>query len=169
MGGSETQYSENSYSINIPSGTTFDDIVWSVDCENWMIEPIGDGSEIILYIYTHTSDTSHLTATLYNECGVTTTTFWIRTTYYGIEEDNLANISITPNPNKGSMSITLDNMEGDADVSVYDLNGNIVDRFVIGNATRNYKYDMRTNAVGVYYFRINANGKTTTKKVVVTH
>ena len=168
MGGSETQYSENTYSIELQDGVAYDSITWSVDCENWLIDTIGDGSEIKLYIYTHTTDTNYLTATIYNECGATTTTFWIRTTYYDIPEVSISSISILPNPNKGDMSITLENTTGDAEVKVFDLSGNIIDSFTIAGQTRNYKYDMRTNAVGVYYFRITVDGNTTTKKVVVT-
>jgi len=168
MGGSEVQYSENFYALSLPEGTAIDSVIWSVDCDNWQIHYLDDSTSIMLYIYTHTADTSHLTATLYNECGETTTSFWIRTTYYGTEENSEAEVNIVPNPNNGSMTITLDNVSSNANVVVFDLRGNVIDNFTIDNATRSYKYDMRTKAVGVYYFRITADGSTTTKKVVVT-
>ena len=168
MGGSEVQYSENSYTLSLPEGTSIDSVAWAVDCDNWQIQKLGDGSSIILYIYTHTTDTSLLTATLYNECGETTASFWIRTTYYGTEENSEAEVNIIPNPNNGNMTITLDNTNSDANVTVFDLKGNVIDNFVIDNAYRSYKYDIRTQSVGVYYFRITTGGVTKTKKVIVT-
>ena len=65
------------------------------------------------------------------------------------------------------MMIYLNNMTGDTEVKVYDLNGNIIDNFVIDEATNAYPYIMPKVAVGVYNFVFKNGKKTFIKKVVI--
>ena len=170
ISGSETSYSSYDYTI-IPlnSTTEFDSVTWQIDAEGWYIIPYADPTSAELRIFSYYSDTLlPLIATAYGECGSMTDTIWLKPSYYGIEENNAAQISITPNPNKGMMEIHLDNLNGNTEVNVVDITGNHIDSFVIGKETSVYQYDMREKATGVYNF-IFTNGKATiTKRVVVS-
>jgi len=167
VGGSETSFSTYNYEI-VPQNTAieFDSIVWSIDNENWYIDEHNNGMDVDLHIFTWLTDTVQLVATVYNECGSQTYYFWIRTSYYGVEDNTSEDeITITPNPNHGRMTISIVNLQDEASIKVFDLTGNLVDTFVIENET--YLYEMRKYAVGMYNFVITYNNKIVTKKVIV--
>ncbi len=169
VGGSETNFSVYNYEI-IPQNTStvFDSVTWSLDNLNWYIETHDNGMNADVHIFTWLPDTLLLLATAYNECGSYTYTFWIRTSYYGVNDIEDSHISITPNPNKGSMEIHLDNMSGKTEVQVYDINGKRIDSFMIDEGIKVYPYEMKTKAIGVYNFVISNGSATITKRVVIS-
>lgn len=169
VGGSETNFSVYNYEI-IPQNTStvFDSVTRSLDNLNWYIETHDNGMNADVHIFTWLPDTVQLIATAYNECGSYTYYFWIHTSYYGIDDNEVGQISITPNPNKGIMEIRLDDMAGKTEVKVFDINGKHIDNFMIGDQTKVYHYEMPTKAVGVYNFVISNGGATVTKRVVIS-
>ena len=167
IGGSETQFNTHHYSIEtLNSATEFDSVTWNIDCPNWYITLGTSDTDIDLHIHTWVPDSIALTATAYNECGNYTYTFWIYTSYYNIGENDESHISIAPNPNKGIMDISLDNTEGPTDIKVFDINGKIVDCFVINEGTKVYHYEIPVKAVGVYSFVISSRDKKVVKRIV---
>jgi len=168
IGGSETQFTTYSYSIEaLNTATEFDSVTWNIDCPNWYITPGASDTEIDLHIHTWLPDSIALTATAYNECGSYTYTFWIHTSYYGIEDNDASMISITPNPNNGIMDINLNNLSGNTEVKVFDIKGNQIDSFVIDDLTKIYRYEMPQNAAGVYNFVITNGSATVVKRVAI--
>ena len=168
ISGSETNISIYNYSI-IPQNTAteFDSVTWQLEAPGWYITPNGNGETATLSIYSWLPDSILLTVTAYNQCGEMTTTTWIHPSYYGVEEENGQNISILPNPNRGSMDIVLENNESDVEIKVYDILGNIIDRINIDKFINTYHYDIPYRATGMYNFVITQGNKVTTKRVIV--
>lgn len=76
------------------------------------------------------------------------------------EENELAGVSVYPNPNKGEFSI---NVPDNAVVEVFAANGSKVVRVAVSAG----KNAMKLDNAGVYFVRISANGQSVVKKVVV--
>ena len=168
ISGSETNISVYNYSV-IPqnSATEFDSVTWQLDAPGWFIVPIGNGATADLNIYSWQADSILMTVTAYNQCGSMTTTTWIHPSYYGMDEENSHNISILPNPNRGSMEIVIDDNTTDAEIKVYGILGNIIDRIKIDKFVNTYHYDLPCQAAGIYNFVITQGNKVTTKRIVV--
>lgn len=169
VSGSETNISIYNYSV-VPQNTAteFDSVTWQLDAPGWYVVPNGNGETADLRIYSWLADSILMTVTAYNQCGSMTTSFWIHPSYYGVEENMNNNISILPNPNKGSMDIRLDEASSsDVEIKVFDLLGNIVDEFSINRYTNLYHYDMSSRAKGLYNFVITNGENTITKRVIV--
>lgn len=74
--------------------------------------------------------------------------------------------SIYPNPTNGQVTLAMDVPAGTrATLDVYNVLGAVVKSQIITNAISTV--DLNTLDNGVYYFNINANGVTTTRKVTV--
>ena len=169
ISGSETSYSSYDYTI-VPNNSTteFDSVTWQIDATGWYIIPYADPTSAELRIFSYYSDTLFpLIATAYNSCGSMTDTIWIHPSYYGTKENATCNISILPNPNKGSMDIVIENNDSDAEIKVYDIMGNIIDKIRIDRYVDTYHYDLTTRATGTYTFVITQGNAVTTKKVVI--
>ena len=145
----------------------------------WAIDPYIDSTSYNnrkvyfcdLYAIEAVQDTIMLTATAYNGCdpvGVSQE-YWMVCSFYGTEEHENSKIDIIPNPNNGTMTLQLDGMLGETQISVYDMAGILVDRFSI-NATNCYRhsYQLPRTTGGLYLFVINNRGTTTTQKVIIT-
>ena len=67
------------------------------------------------------------------------------------------------------MTLQLDGIEGEAQISVYDMTGLLIDKFSITTANHHtYDYQLPMKSSGIYLFVINSKGKTITQKVVIT-
>lgn len=87
IGGSETYISVNEYAIHFEDPrTVVDTILWKIDCDNWYLEPHGDGSSCTLYIFTFLQEPVTLHACAINRCDTVCEEFTIRTTYFGVDD-----------------------------------------------------------------------------------
>jgi len=169
VSGSETNISIYNYSV-VPQNTSteFDSVTWQLDAPGWYMVPNGNGETAELRIYSWLADSLQVTATAYNQCGEMTYTFWIHPSYYSVDEENNQNISILPNPNNGTMDIHIDNASSnDMEITVFDVLGNLIDKFTIDRYTNSYRYNMTTRAKGMYNFVITNSESTITKRVVI--
>lgn len=180
-----TEFQICSYEFSISDKNYFcqwDSVVWSLSTSgnnsvDWVLEPhasSGDPNDASdkckLYVLSHTEDTVHINATVYNECSPEGTTFsnWMVCSFFGAEE-NTGNplVQIMPNPNSGNMILTLPNGSGNALVKVYDMSGLLVDEFA--TCGENTPYAMKRQTPGIYLFVVNIKGKIVTQKVCITH
>lgn len=179
VGGSEFQYTVERYHIDIdprsshatewglyyPDGSTFN---------KWDLVPYDNGDKCSLYIYTFERDTIELRARSWStgecECGEYTKSKWIHCGYYDINETTSpCQADIYPNPNDGSMTLSLDNMTGPIDVQVYNITGTMIDRLSLYNAFGHQTYGYQSDRLskGVYFFQFTCKEGRLTKKVII--
>ncbi len=72
--------------------------------------------------------------------------------------------AISPNPTNGKFSITFSNSLVNANVSIVDATGKVVHQSK-GNGNR-LEFDISLLATGVFYVRIEENGKVITQKII---
>jgi hypothetical protein len=114
------------------------------------------------------SHTITLTAT--DECGNTNSCDFILTlkSSVGIETNNENILTVYPNPTTGIVNINFGNVSNDiAQVSVYNLIGEIVYFHNNVPMTGNHSLDLDRFERGIYYVNITIDGETTLKKVVL--
>ena len=152
---------------------------WKISKPSWTIgntltEQHPNGfyySKCTVYVAEHDDDYVILTATMSNGCDSKQSKFYLKSSFLGIDESNLAaaNVSIVPNPNNGQMRINFEDMEGLTTVKVYDMTGNQIDAFETNVSTSLYSYDytMKQHAEGIYFFAFTNNSRIFTKKVVI--
>ena len=79
-------------------------------------------------------------------------------------------ISILPNPSNGSVNITINNVDKDVTLTVYNVVGEVVKSFATtqSSAVFNKALDLSTLSNGTYLVKIQSGSKTATKKLVIT-
>ncbi len=171
LGGSLTHISIEEYQIKGFHQLAQFDTQWELGCPDWTFETYGDHNACCkIVITTFPVDSILLKATTTNRCGTFYDSIWIRCTYYDVEEyEDLCNVDIVPNPNNGDMTFNFSNMLGKVEVCVYNMTGNLIDRFKTHNELNSttMSYSMRQCAPGMYYFVITNKDKSITKKVVI--
>ena len=99
--------------------------------------------------------------------------YWLHPSFYGVEEQEAypAAVSVIPNPNNGQMRLQFDNLQGDINIKVYSLTGNLVDAFELKTIKtgETCEYSMKRLMDGIYFFTISDGKRSVTKKVVVIH
>ena len=171
LGGSLTHISIEEYQIKGFHQLAQFDTQWELGCPDWTFETYGDHNACCkIVITTFPVDSILLKATTTNRCGTFYDSIWIRCTYYDVEEyEDFCNVDIVPNPNNGHMTFNFSNMLGKVEVCVYNMTGNLIDRFKTHNELNSttMSYSMRQCAPGMYYFVITNKDKSITKKVVI--
>lgn len=149
--------------------------VWHISKPSWMIEPFEKEDApnkhyCRVYVAEHYDDYVELKATVFG-CDTTSTTFYLKSSFFDIEEQNTEqpNFSIVPNPNKGKMDFHLNHMTGKVCFRVYDMKGILIDQIWVSNHTENsiIQYDLKHHATGIYYIIATAKEGTLTQKMVV--
>ena len=125
-----------------------------------------------MYVLNYVPDTIWLRATAYNNCnpqGVSTR-YWFVCSFYGTDDHAVQpEIDIMPNPNKGEMSIDFGDMEGLVNATVYDMQGQAIDRFSLAATPKSrHSYNLSGQKSGIYLFVFNYNGIIVTKKIIIT-
>ena len=171
IGGSETHISVNEYAVRLTEPRTkVDTVLWQIDCPNWYVEPHGDkGKECTLYIFSYLLEPVTLHAWTINRCDTVHEEFFIQTSYYDVDE-NLqdAGFSVIPNPTDGNMTLRFGEMEGVAEICVYNSLGQKVDGFSINtDLYEEMPYLMLDLKNGLYYFVMKCNGSLLTRKVML--
>ena len=75
-------------------------------------------------------------------------------------------VQLYPNPTTGVLNIDLDMINTETDVSIYNVNGALISRFI--SQTGSAKVDMSDQANGVYMVKITTALGSTTQKVMLT-
>jgi hypothetical protein len=161
------------------SQCVWDSCIWTISKPSWTIEynPVpttANGryfSQCKVFVADRQTDHVVLTATVKNDCGTKVNTFYLKSSFLDIDDnDNApANVTIVPNPNNGQMHIDFENMHGRTAVKVFDMIGNQIDTFEtnVSSSQYNYDYSMKNHADGLYFFVISNNNQMLTKKVVI--
>ncbi len=146
---------------------------WSISYPSWRIVESEDKLSCKLYPMDHTDDTVWLSFTAVNACDSVTYKYFLVSSFYSIDDQDLfpVSVSVIPNPNNGQMELRFDNMEGEIDVKVYNTAGMLEDHFEIKvmHNPYQYQYSMKRLSDGVYFFVFNDGKRCFTKKVVIIH
>ena len=175
-----TEFQINSYEFYLWDNNTachWDSVTWAFANPDiqWILEPdessIPKGLSCTMYVLDHVDDTVWLSAKAYNGCapqGIERR-YWFVCSFYDVDEHNMADFGVAPNPNNGQMTLNFENFFGPVEVKVYDMRGTLLDRFVTRNETDNHSltYHMSTDASGIYFFVVTGRNGTVARKVVV--
>lgn len=168
IGGSETYISVNEYAVELDNPlTAIDTVLWSVNCENWRLEPHGRGERCTLYIYSFLEEPVLLHATVVNSCDNVSQEFSIQTSYFGVDEtvDNEWSV-VAPNPNTGDFTVTFGTLQGQVEVTIYDVQGRQV-ACKSGMASEKFHWNLEGMPSGLYYVKAVAEGKSQVRKVMI--
>lgn len=85
----------------------------------------------------------------------------------GVEENTLVNLGVYPNPNNGTFTIDFSriNTDGQAQIDVYNMNGQQVYQAETSNKKHQLNLDGNT---GVYFVKVQANNQVSNHKIIVT-
>ena len=180
VGGSEFQFSVERYWIELEHPNSTHQTTWELHDKDgnpfnkWEILPYGNGDNCYLYIYTFERDTiwlhAHTESTGECECGSDDKELWIVCGYHSVDETlDPGTVDIFPNPNDGNMTLSIDNMEGETLIKVYNITGTLVDQFTLHNefGRSTYTYQSGKLTPGVYFFNIANRKGILTKKVII--
>ena len=170
IGGSETYISVNEYAIRLNNeGSSIDTIIWQVDCENWRVEPHGIGESCSLYIFSFLEDEVLLHASVINGCDTVAKSFFIKTSYFDIEENGEElGFDIAPNPTEGNITLHFGDWQGLFEVQVFNTLGQMVDAFMMeANRGGEQIYSLPDVPDGLYYLVLKNNGRIGTRKVLL--
>lgn len=171
IGGSETHISVNEYAIRpVDSRTHIDTVFWQIDCPNWYVVPHGDkGKECTLYIFSYLLEPVTLHAMAINRCDTVHEEFFIKTSYYDVgETDESHGFEVSPNPTNGNVTLHFGALKGRAEVLVYNSLGQKMDVFSVDtNLCQEKAYAMPNLKNGLYYFVLNCNGASVTRRVML--
>ena len=146
---------------------------WSITKESWRIVPSNDNRSCTVYAMDWVEDTIWLSFKAVNDCKSVVTSYWLKPSFYGIEETDAypAAVSVVPNPNNGQMEFLFENMEGKINVRVSNIGGTLVDSFEVhaDQVPYSYSYAMKQLSNGVYFFTFSDGKRNITKKVVIIH
>jgi len=86
-----------------------------------------------------------------------------------VEEFELNNLSIYPNPNNGQFNIEFNTIANTIDISVFDIRGRSIINNTYKNTSGEFKQAINLGKVesGMYLLNINDGSKTVTKKIIV--
>ena len=153
----------------------WDTVAWSIENEDvdWVLEPIGDlAKQCRVYVLSQVEDTVWLQAKVSNDCDTLGVTrhYWLLSSFYDTEEhENQLQIDILPNPNDGAMDILTGTITDPMEVKVYNMAGQLVDQFVLpAGPQTHHPYRISNCRSGIYCFTFSCQGRTYTKKIVIT-
>ena len=85
----------------------------------------------------------------------------------GVEKlTKLSGVQVYPNPNKGSFTITIEDVKSDISISVYNLLGDVVKTIETSPLKSTYSVDLNVSN-GVYMVKVTNGGLTSTQKVTI--
>jgi len=149
---------------------------WHISKPSWMIQPY-DSVEYPerhyckVFVAEHSDDYVQLWCTARNQCKSDSTVFFLKSSFFGIEdqEASLSSFSVAPNPNNGAMDLFFENLTGRINVKVYDMRGILIDAIATDNDSGYgmLHYNMKNNSPGIYFFVATAKEGTVARKVVI--
>lgn len=168
IGGSETYISVNEYAVGLENPLAhIDTVLWEVECENWRVVPHGYGETCTLYIYSFLEVPVMLHAISCNVCDTVRQDFFIQTSYFGIEEnDDNEWFAVVPNPNKGSFTLDFSILQGQFEVTIYDVQGRQVACQSV-RASDGFHWHLEGLPSGLYLVRAVSDGRNYVCKVMI--
>ena len=174
-----TEFQVNTYQFTVYDTNPnchWDSVYWTCnEAPGWVLEWSQNGyngSNCDLYVLNYVPDTIHLTAHIKNRCELIEKKYWLVCSFYGVEDHIAtdADFTVVPNPNNGQMTLNFEALTGKISVKVYDMNGNLIDKFQANSEAgpSSMTYDMKRQAPGIYFFVANGKEGTVAKKVVIT-
>ena len=151
---------------------------WHISQPAWLIEPFEKNDEpnkhyCRVYVAEHCDEYVELSCTVYNHCDQDSTTisFYLKSSFYGIDENETipSDFNITPNPNKGIMELNFENLIGKTDLKVIDMHGALIDQLQVNSESSSYSipYQCKSLAEGLYFFVATWQNTVLTKKVII--
>jgi len=168
IGGSETYISVNEYAVILDNPlAAIDTVLWTIDCENWRLEPHGRGERCTLYIYSFLAEPVSLQATVVNSCGIISQELSIQTSYFSVDEtaDNEWFV-VVPNPNTGDFTVDFGVLQGQVEVAIYDVQGRQV-ACKSGTAFEKFHWNLEGMPSGLYLVKAVADGRSCVRKVLI--
>lgn len=102
-----------------------------------------------------------------NQEGVIIDDFYVDGTTLGLDEFELSNVFISPNPSDNIFNIYLKNINN-LNLNVYDVTGKLVLRRTNEVKSQGkYNLDMTNYAAGIYFLNLESEGRSTTKKLIL--
>ncbi len=139
--------------LNLKKSWTKDEIV-TVPSQSWMIENIRDNSKIEVIAFLQ----NNVTRVVYQAASVRDLDIGV-----GIGELPMAgkiNFALYPNPAVNKLTIDFrEPLTGDADIRIYDLQGNIVSVYMAGSDITQFTIDNLNLKQGIYLVRISGKGR----------
>lgn len=180
-----TEFQINSYVFHFwdhNNNCIWDSVSWQFENPDirWLLEPDSTtspvGKKCRIFILNYVEDTVWIKATAYNYCNPqgAERRYWFVCSFYGIEESLSSDseplaVDVSPNPNSGSMRIHFGNLEGSVSITVYDMQGQVIDRLNhTATPQSTIDYNLGSRKGGIYLFVFSYNGVVTTKKIVIT-
>ena len=151
---------------------------WHISQPSWLIEPFEKEDEpnkhyCRVYVAEHCDEYVELSCTVYNHCDQDSTTisFYLKSSFYGIDENETipSDFNIAPNPNNGTMELNFENLIGKTDLKVFDMHGALIDQFQVNSESSSYSipYQCKSLAEGLYFFVATWQNTVLTKKVII--
>lgn len=126
-----------------------------------------------IYVLSHIEDTIWLRAFAYNGCELegVPTDYWLLCSFYDLDEHEAEpfGFNVVPNPNKGQMELHFDQLNGPADIKIYDMHGNLIDQLRNDNDIEHstLSYSMSLHSGGIYFFVATTKEGAIARKVVI--
>jgi len=138
-----------------------DDYIWD----------FGDGTtdegKNVTHIY-EASGNYEVVLTAENKCGVITETFNLSIDITSVEDVVTSDFAISGNPNNGTFSVTIPDLEGaPLSVSLIANDGSIVDQRQVKQAQKNQVLNWKNISQGIYILNFNFEGRQMSQKVIV--
>ena len=149
---------------------------WHISQPSWLIEPFEkeDGKHYCrVYVAERCDEYVELSCTVYNHCDQdsTTNSFYLKSSFYGIDENETipSDFNIAPNPNNGTMELNFENLIGKTDLKVFDMHGALIDQLQVNSESSSYSipYQCKSLAEGLYFFVATWQNTVLTKKVII--
>ena len=149
---------------------------WHISQPSWLIEPFEkeDGKHYCrVYVAERCDEYIELSCTVYNHCDQdsTTNSFYLKSSFYGIDENETipSDFNIAPNPNNGTMELNFENLIGKTDLKVFDMHGALIDQLQVNSESSSYSipYQCKSLAEGLYFFVATWQNTVLTKKVII--
>lgn len=174
-----TEFFSFNYSFNISETgkSKWTSCEWeNTNKPTWIISNVESNekySSCIVHVADHSPEDVVIEFRAKSECGEDTRRLYLRSTFFGVDDIEAMpfDVSIVPNPNKGTMQLHFENMEGPVRVKVLDMRGTLIDDFEtqVANGNTIHDYDMKRHAEGIYFFVISNNMRSLTRKAVIIH
>lgn len=154
----------NGFSYDFTDASTGTPTAW-----DWDFGDAAGTSTVQNPSYTFTSDTTFdVTLIVSNACGADTITQSVMVVgLEGLLPEG--SVNVYPNPNNGSFFVSLNGLNGESLVEIYNLYGQLVQAedfgLVVGDRTENLT--LETASKGVYFVKVTVDGKSTFNRIVV--
>jgi len=85
----------------------------------------------------------------------------------GIEEDNMVNFTVSPNPASNQLEVQLAKMINGT-LSLVDISGRILEKRSLDNGKKRYTIEIREYVAGIYFVEIQSEGiKIKSEKLII--